>query len=56
MTDRNGCAYIFSSLVDLSGVGVRVGEGGLAVGADALGEAVLRVEVEHLQAREMKTF
>ena len=42
--------------MDLSGVGVRVGEGGLAVGADALGEAVLRVEVQDLQAREMKKF
>ena len=38
--------------MDLSCVGVRVGEGVLAVGADALGEAVLRVEVEHLQATE----
>ena len=52
MTDRNGCACISISLVDLSGVGVRVGEGGLAVGADALGEAVLRMEVQDLQPRK----
>ena len=41
--------FVIGSLVDLAGVGVRVGEGGLAVGADALRQAVLRVEVEHLE-------
>ena len=38
--------------MDLAGVGVGVGEGGLAVGADALRQAVLRVEVQDLQGEE----
>ena len=36
------------SLVDLAGVGVGVGERGLAVGADALRQAVFRMEVKDL--------
>ena len=40
--------------MDLAGVGVGVGEGALAVGADALRKAVLRVEVENLHGEERK--